>query len=110
MTTPDPELLNKIAAEAEHAEATRDLDLPYQRRTRSTSPVYGLRLPAERIEQLRRIAQARGVEPSVLARQWVIDQLDAAEHTRNQAQERWERDLRATTDHLRQLLDERPGA
>ena len=108
MTTPDPELLDKIAAEAEHAEATRDLDLPYRRRSRS--PVYGLRLPAERIEQLRRIAQARGVEPSVLARQWVIDQLDAAEHARDQAQERWERDLRATTDHLRQLLDERPGA
>ncbi|HET9254991.1 MAG TPA: hypothetical protein VFO16_07280 [Pseudonocardiaceae bacterium] len=57
MTTPDPELLGKIAAEAEHAETTRDLDLPYR--------------PAERIEQLRRIAQARGVEPSVRARQWV---------------------------------------
>ena len=110
MTTPDPELLDKIAAEAEHDEANRDLDLPYWRRIRSTSPVYGLRLPAERIEQLCRIAQARGVEPSVLARQWVIDQLDAAEHARDRAQERWERDLRATTDHLRQLLDQRPGA
>jgi len=109
MTTPDREMLDKIAAEADHAEATRDLDLPYRRRT-GASPVYGLRLPAQRIEQLRRIAEARGVEPSVLARQWVIDQLDAAEHARDQAQERWERDLRATTDHLRQLLDERPGA
>ncbi len=109
MTTPDRELLDKIAAEADHAEATRDLDLPYRRRTGNTSPVYGLRLPAERIEQLRQIAQARGVEPSVLARQWVIDQLDAVERARDQAHERWERDLRATTDHLRQLLDERPG-
>ncbi|MGH3769230.1 MAG: hypothetical protein ACRDS0_21130 [Pseudonocardiaceae bacterium] len=110
MTTPDRELLDKIAAEADHAEATRDVNLPYRRRTGNTSPVYGLRLPAERIGQLRRIAQARGVEPSVLARQWVIDQLDAAEHARDQAHERWERDLRTTTDHLRQLLDERPGA
>jgi hypothetical protein len=80
------------------------------RRTGNTGPVYGLRLPAERIKQLRQIAQARRVEPGVLARQWVIDQLDAVQHARNQAQERWERDLRATTDHLRQLLDERPGA
>ncbi|MGH3940396.1 MAG: hypothetical protein ACRDTG_17525, partial [Pseudonocardiaceae bacterium] len=72
--------------------------------------VYGLRLPAERIEQLRRIAEARGVEPSVLARQWVIDHLDSAEQARDHAGERWERDFRATTDHLRQLLDERPGA
>jgi hypothetical protein len=46
----------------------------------------------------------------VLARQWVIDQLDAAEKAWDQAKERWERDFRATTDHLRQLLDERPGA
>lgn len=110
MTSPDRELLDKIAAEAEHAEATRDVELPYRRRTGGTSPVYGLRLPAERIEQLRRIAEARGVEPSVLARQWVIDQLDAVEHARDQAQDRWERDLRTTTDHLRRLLDERPGA
>jgi aryl-alcohol dehydrogenase-like predicted oxidoreductase len=110
MTTPDRELLDKIAAEADHAEATGDVDLPYRRRAGKTSPVYGLRLPAERIEQLRQIAQARGVEPSVLARQWVIDQLDVVQHARDQAQERWERDLRATTEHLRRLLDERPGA
>jgi len=110
MTDTDRELLEKIAAEAEHAEATRDIELPYRRRAGGTHPVYGLRLPTERIEQLRRLAEARGVEPSVLARQWVIDQLDAAEQARDQAGERWERDLRATTDHLRQLLDERPGA
>lgn len=112
MTNPDHELLDKIAAEAEHAEATRDAELPYQRRRQaSAQSVYGLRLPTERIEQLRRLAAARGVEHSVLARQWVIEQLDRAEAgTRDLSEERWERDLRATTDHLRQLLDERPGA
>lgn len=109
MTTPDPELLDRIAAEAEHAEATRDAELPYRRRKGGTHPVYGLRLPAERIEQLRRIAEARGVEPSALARQWVINQLDAAERVRDEAAEQWERDLRTTTEHLRRLLDERPG-
>jgi len=111
MTNPDHELLDKIATEAEHAEATRDAELPYRRRrTASPHQVYGLRLPAERIEQLRRLAEARGVEPSVLARQWVIDALDAAEQFRDRAEERWERDLRSTTEHLRRLLDERPGA
>jgi plasmid stabilization system protein ParE len=60
MPSPDRELFDKIAAEAEHAEAGRDVELPYRRRTGGTSPVYGLRLPAERIEQLRRIAEARG--------------------------------------------------
>jgi aryl-alcohol dehydrogenase-like predicted oxidoreductase len=111
MTNADRELLDKIAAEAEHAEDTRGADLPYRRR-RAAGPqqVYGLRLPAARIEQLRRLAEARGVEPSVLARQWVIDRLDEADQERDASEERWERDLRATTEHLRQLLDERPGA
>jgi sugar phosphate isomerase/epimerase len=111
MTDHDRELLDKIAAEVEHAESTRDVDLDYRRRRApGGSRVYGLRLPADRIEQLRRLAEARGVEPSALARQWVLAQLDAAERRRDDAQERWERDLRETAEHLRHLLDERPGA
>jgi len=112
MTDPNSELLAKIAAEADHAEATRDAALPYQRRRKTgAQSVYGLRLPVERIEQLQRLADARGIEPSVLARQWVIEQLDRAESgTHDPAHARWERDLRATADHLRQLLDERPTA
>lgn len=111
MTNPEQELLDKLAGEAEHAETTRDADLPYQRRRPAgAQSVYGLRLPVERIEQLQHLAQARGVEPSVLARNWIIEQLDRTEAgTRDPNQERWERDLRATTDHLRQLLDERPN-
>ncbi|MGH3500760.1 MAG: hypothetical protein ACRDQA_07670 [Nocardioidaceae bacterium] len=112
MTDPNPELLDKLAAETEHAEATRDVDLPYQRRRPSGGQaVYGLRLPTERITQLRRLAAARGLEPSVLARQWMIEQLDRAETgDRNADAERWECEVRATTEHLRELLDERPGA
>jgi len=45
MTSPDNELKDKIAAEAEHAEASRDADLPYRRRRPARSSVYGLRLP-----------------------------------------------------------------
>jgi hypothetical protein len=110
MTSPDEELRDRITAEAEHAEATRDADLPYRRRHPVRSSVYGLRLPSERIEQLRRLAEARGVEPSVLVRHWVIEHLDAAEHARDRESDQWERDFRATADHLRQLLDDRPWA
>ncbi|MDR7304489.1 hypothetical protein [Haloactinomyces albus] len=112
MTSPDPDLADKLAAEAEQAEATRDADLGYRRRRPSGGQsVYGLRLPTERIVQLRRVAEARGVEPSVLARTWMIEQLDRAEAgDRDSDTDRWERDLRATTEHLRDLLDERPGA
>lgn len=103
------ELRDKIATEAQHAEASRDADLPYRRRRPPRSAVYGLRLPHERIDQLRRLAEARGVEPSVLVRQWVIEHLEAADRG-DRDSERWERDFRATADHLRQLLDERPWA
>lgn len=110
MTSPNQKFTDKLAAEAEHAEATRDADLPYRRRRSTRSSVYGLRLPDERIEQLRRLAAARGVEPSALVRQWVIDHLDAAEQARDPEADQWERDFRNTTEHLRQLLDERPWA
>ena len=41
-----------------------------------TAQVFQLRLPGLRIEQLRRIAQERGVSPGALAVDWVIDRLD----------------------------------
>lgn len=41
-----------------------------------TAQVFQLRLPALRIEQLRRIAQERGVTPGSLAVDWVIERLD----------------------------------
>ncbi len=113
MTPTDRTLLDKVELEAQDAEQTRGADLTYRRKknTKGQSVVYGLRLPPERVEQLQRLATARGIEPSALVRQWIIAQLDAAEHgARNRGAERWERDLRATTEHLRQLLDERPSA
>lgn len=41
-----------------------------------TAQVFQLRLPALRIEQLRRLAEERGVSPAALAVDWVIDRLD----------------------------------
>ena len=109
MTQPDRDLLDKIATEVAHAEATRDAELPYQRRQPTgAQAVYGLRLPVDRIEQLRQIAQARGIDPSVLARHWLIEQLDRAQKDGDTHRDHWERDLRATTDRLRELLDDRP--
>lgn len=109
MTEYNSELLDKLAEEAEHAEETHDAELPYQRRRSEAQAVYGLRLPTQRIDQLHKVAAARGVEPSVLARNWVIEQLDQAEHE-DPGHQRWERDLRATTEHLRELLDQRPSS
>jgi hypothetical protein len=41
-----------------------------------SAQVFQLRLPSLRIEQLRRIAEERGVSPGALAVDWVIDRLD----------------------------------
>jgi hypothetical protein len=113
MTPTDPTLREKIELEAQDADDSRGANLPYRRKrtSKGQSVVYGLRLPADRIEQLQRLAAARGIEPSTLVRQWIIAQLDAGEHgVRDRGAERWELDVRATTERLRRLLDERPGA
>ncbi|MGH3795854.1 MAG: hypothetical protein ACRDSP_13300 [Pseudonocardiaceae bacterium] len=61
MTNPDPGLLDRIVAEAEHVEATHDVEPPYRRRAGRTSPVYGVRLPAGTA-----VINGRYVEASVL--------------------------------------------
>jgi hypothetical protein len=66
---PDVELDSYLAALAPAAE---DPSLT----GRFNAQVFQLRLPALRIEQLRRIAEERGVSPGALAVDWVIDRLD----------------------------------
>lgn len=118
-TDAERELHKKIDAEAEAFEADPNPDaVQYVRHRRPPrDPVYTLRLPRERIEQLRTAAEARGMDASTLARQWITEQLDAINRRRDRSAERWERDIRATSkslqkqaEHLRHLLDERPGA
>jgi hypothetical protein len=76
--------------------------------SKSPTAVYSIRIPVERIEELRELAASRGVQPTALIRAWVLAHLDAArdagEYTR-----RWDRELRAAAEHLQRLLDERPG-
>lgn len=110
MSNANESLAERITAEAEHAEATRDALLKYQqRRAAAGQTVYGLRLPSDRIEQLRRVAAARGVEPSVLARAWLLENLDRAEAGYvHPAADEWEHDFREAAERLRQLLDQRP--
>jgi hypothetical protein len=108
----DKELGDRIAAAVVDAEATPDDDLEWVRHrepAKSPAAVYSVRIPVDRIEELRRLAADRGVQPTALIRTWVLAQLDAARSSDDYAQ-RWERDVRAAADQLRKLLDERPGA
>ncbi|MFN2495023.1 MAG: hypothetical protein ABR608_03810 [Pseudonocardiaceae bacterium] len=108
----DKELVDRIAAAVEDAEATPDDELEWTRHrepAKSPTAVYSVRIPADRIEELRQLAADRGVQPTVLIRSWVLAQLNAARSPEDYAQ-RWERDVRTAADQLRKLLDERPGA
>lgn len=80
----------------------------HQRPPKNPSAVYSVRIPVDRIEELRQLAVERGVQPTALIRTWVLAQLDAAKSGGGDARQ-WETDVRATIDHLRNLLDGRPA-
>ena len=68
----DPELDSYLAA----LSADGDPDSTELTGRFGSAQVFQLRLPALRIEQLRRIAAERGVSPGALAVDWVVERLD----------------------------------
>jgi len=55
-----------------------DADMPFGRLAppRSPAQVYSVRIPVDRLEELRGVAASRGVPPSTLLREWVLNRLD----------------------------------
>ncbi|MFD9889483.1 hypothetical protein ACFWY9_09090 [Amycolatopsis sp. NPDC059027] len=106
----DEELRTRIEEAAEDAEANPNVDVTWSRVSPPKSPtaVYSVRIPVDRIEELRKLAAERGVQPTALIRTWVLAQLDAANDADDQTRE-WENEVRATIDRLRSLLDQRSG-
>ncbi len=47
------------------------------RAPREPAQVYSLRMPVDKLEQLRQAAEQAGVSPSTLMRTWVLERLDA---------------------------------
>jgi len=81
----------------------------YREPANSPTAVYSVHIPVDRIEELRQLAADRDVQPTALIRTWVLAQLDAARSPDDYVQ-CWERDVRATAEQLRKLLDEFPDA
>jgi hypothetical protein len=87
VTTDDPELQIVIAAEAEHAEATRDEPIPAEAATRATRPnraksaTFSLRLNPGELAELQALADARAVPASTLVRSWIVQRLTAERDT-----------------------------
>lgn len=52
-------------------------DEPPRASRRPRSQVYSIRVPVERLEQVRAIAKERGIAPTAMLRDWVLQQLDA---------------------------------
>lgn len=76
-----PNIRDLLAREAEDVEARRDRGetggpLHRLRPPRDPAQVYSLRMPVDRLEQLRQAAEDRGVNPSTLMRMWVLERLD----------------------------------
>lgn len=75
-----------LAREAAEAKAVADAEVrgerspaPGQRARRQpgeASQVYSVRIPVDRLAQLRQLADERGVAPTVLLRQFVLERLD----------------------------------
>jgi hypothetical protein len=68
-----------LAHEAEATEQGRDVDadyVPSNRPPKDPAQVYSVRLPVDRLEELRQFATRQGVAPSALLRRWVIERLD----------------------------------
>lgn len=75
------ELMRADAAAAIDDDLDDEASFPKARRnagisTRSPSQVYSIRVPVERLEQMRSLASARGLAPTAMMRQWVLARLD----------------------------------
>ena len=78
------DILAREAAEAEAAADAREADdrpetggQRARARAGEASQVYSVRIPVERLEQLRTLAEQRGVRPTALLREFVLERLDA---------------------------------
>lgn len=70
-TPPTDELESYLAAISPEADAPSELAGRF-----GSAQVFQVRLPSVRIEQLRRLAEARGVPPTSLLVDWVLERLD----------------------------------
>jgi hypothetical protein len=85
-----------LAAEAEEAERHADEDdhgPSYRRRhpPRDPAQVYSLRIPVAQLEELRQLAANKGVTPSALMREWVLERVAAEKAGMPDAMRVWER-------------------
>lgn len=75
MTERSKQMLKAI--EAQELEEDEDSEYVTPHPPSRAAQVYSIRIPAERLAELRRVARAKDSAPSTLIREWVIERLDA---------------------------------
>ncbi len=76
----DTSIRQSLAREAREAQARREEAPGKMFRSRGSSAasnVYTLRMPADRLAELRDLAENQHEQPSVLMRRWVLERLDS---------------------------------
>lgn len=84
-------LAQLIADEAEAAEVAPSIDTSHYARNTHTpkdpAQVFSIRMPVNRLEEIRRLAERSHVSPSALMRRWILERLDRqAEQSSNALQ------------------------
>lgn len=80
-----------LADEAEASEAMANVETQMVRnrvKAKEPSQVYSLRIPVDRLEELRQRAEQQHVAPTVLMRRWILDRLDEEAERGNRLEER----------------------
>ena len=80
-----------LAEEAAASEAAANVETPMVRnrvKAKEPSQVYSLRIPMDRLQELRRRAEQQHVAPTVLMRRWILDRLEAEAEKGSRLEER----------------------
>jgi hypothetical protein len=67
----------RIERESESPDEPRPRFVRSKRAAVDPSQVYSIRIPVERIEDVRRLAASRHQAPTVMLRQWIIERIEA---------------------------------
>lgn len=109
------EMLAEAAAAVEAEDATPAEGYHFVRRAapREAGQVYSIRIPVEKLRQVRQVAELDGLQPSVMMREWVLERLEKEYLARMHAcptcgvAER--QGVREAITYLKKVLGERPG-
>lgn len=108
-------MLAEAAAAVEAEDSTPAEGYQFVRRSAPREPgqVYSIRIPVEKLRQVRQVAELDGVQPSVMMREWVLERLETEYlsrlHTCPTCGVAERQGVREAVAYLKKVLGGRPG-